>query len=494
MRLWRVLRAALALCAAAGAAWWLLADTVRKYAPAAGDQPLRVSFWGIYEEFEMWGHMLDDFRRKNVGLEVRAEYMPGGRYEQKVKQLLVADEAADVILYQDEPFWMLVDHGKFEDLTGWIERNWGPGASSREALHRRFFATAVDSFGRWEGRGAGRRWHQYGLPIWGGPNLLYCNRKCFARAGVIVGPTPDGSGLWKSPDGKRWIVDDDNWTIDQWVEVLRRLTIPGRPGQPPEQFGYNLGWWLYWLPFHYTLGAGYLDERREHTVFCTPEVLRSLKLQQDLVYRYHVCPAASELTMGQSVGFLGGRLAILNSGPWEMPFCNAAELDYDLLHIPRRSPGGFRATRITWDAVAMYRGSKKKDLAWRLMDHLVTPESQRTVTRVQRDLPSLRSEAGTFVTANPKVHTIKFVEAAEQYAVMQPITIHWEAMARVFARAVQNVLLEDPARRLTPEEAVGMVYDDNDTDAMKLMTVLPPLDANEAAKYREIYLRSGKTR
>ena len=87
-RLWQVLRAAAAVCVVAAAGHWLFSDTFLYHSRAAGTGPLRVSFWGDYEEYRMWQEMLAAFSRKYPRIPVKAEYITT-RYPHKIQQLLV---------------------------------------------------------------------------------------------------------------------------------------------------------------------------------------------------------------------------------------------------------------------------------------------------------------------------------------------------------------------------------------------------------------------
>jgi len=487
MRLGRIAFAALLVCAVAGAGYWLLADTIVKYVPSAGQRPLRVSFWGPFEEFRMWKQMLANFRRDHPELPVKMEYFPS-RYDQKIGQLLVADDAPDVILYQDEPFPNIIERDvsrgiepKFANLTA-IAAAHGE-TLDRQTLLETFWTTSVDYFGRWEGRGAARSWQQYGMPIWGGCNLFYYNKECFRLCGIRVATGKGRTGLARSADGAGWVVDDEKWTLDEFVEVCKLLTADRDGDGRSDQFGLSLGSAVYWLPIHYACGADILNEAKTHTTFMGPAVEKSLALWQDMMYRYHATPRAAELgQMNEGVGFFTGRVAMFCSGPWGMPFLNEVGMEYDVLHVPRNAATGRRATRITWDCVAIAAGSHRKRDAWTLIRHLTNLESMKVIADVQRSIPARKEAKDYFMQVNPKVSVRKFVETAGSYARIQPVTKHWAIMARAWGNAMGELRRDDPAGRLTPKEAIGYFYMER-----KLTKVLPPIDERQAERYREIY-------
>jgi len=486
---------AVAACAAAAAGWWLFADTVRYHSPTDEAAPLRVSFWGDFEEYKMWQEFRATWLEKHPGVPVKLEYV-AVRYTEKIRQLLVAGAAPDVILFQDEPMPGFLAQGKFEDLSDYLAR---PGA---EVELSKYWKTSVDSFGRWEDKEGKRSWRQYGIPVWGGCNLILHNREVFARAGIRVESRPvatdpqTGKPLSPLPPGLRregdgWVLNDEAWTMDDFVKLCRMLTADEDKDGRIDRFGFWIPGTVYWLPWHWTLGASMLDAERRRVTLYGPECERSLQLWQDLLYKHHVAPTPAELgVMGPNVGFMTGRVAMQGTGPWLMPFLNATDTKYDILHMPR-GPDGTRATRITWDAMVLFAGSKKKDQAWRFICHLAGPQCQAILARYQRSIPALKEAEGAFVGRNPHVATRKFVDALgeRRYARAQPISEHWDLMMRVWAQARSGLLGARPQTRLTPAEAIGQFLCHKE-----LRTKLPPLDEKQAERYRVIYRRRGKSK
>ncbi len=482
------LRIVVALLATAAVGYWLFADTARYHLTTETDAPLRLSFWGSYQEYEMWKRILADFRELHPDIPVRIEFIPT-RYEDKIRQLLVADAAPDVMLFQDEPMPGFLRSEKFEDLTPWLDT---PGY---EVDLDAYWPTAVESFVRDEpDRSPSRR--VYGIPVWGGCNLLFYSKPGFARAKVRVGENPDGRGIVEHDDGW-WTVDDRHWTVEQWERVAERLTRDFDGDGRLDQYGMHQPHTLYWLPWHWALGASILDASRTHTTFYGPETEASLALLQRLRFGDPpISPMPAELSgMNAGVGFYTGLICMVCTGPWEMPFLNATDIEYDLLHTPR-GPGG-RATRITWDCLMMFRGSKRKLDAWKLIHFASSMRGQREVAATQRSIPARREAASLFIEGNPTVNAAKFIEAAADYARMQPITEHWQLMYNVWNRATETLTRESLADRLTPAEAIGRFYlgeAGNDVDSAELTRVLPPADPDQAMRYRRVFLESGKSR
>jgi multiple sugar transport system substrate-binding protein len=437
------------VCISAG--WWLFSDTYAKYATTDRTSDLRVAFWGDYREFVMWQEILAAFEGVHPGTSVRIEYITD-RYDQKIRQLFVADAAPDVILLQDEPFPRYMDSDKLEDLTPYLNTT---GAVVADTA---YWDTAWASFGRDETNPDGTPiWRQYGIPTWGGCNLLFYNKACFDLAGV---PLPD----------------DGSWTMDDFRTLCQQLTRDFDGDGRIDQFAFQVPTMTYWLPWHWGLGARVLDIERARFDLIGPKAEASFQLMQDLIYRDRVAPQAGELTIGQNVAFFTGRLALFSSGPWAMPFLNTTDMEYGVLHMPT-GPGG-RATRITWDAVAMFKGSKNKKMAWRLIQYITDIKSQEIVARFQRSVPALKVAQTAFEQENPRIEVGKFIEAVDQYARLQPISPHWELMMRAITKNVDLLLQPDPTLRVTPQETIGLILQEPD-----LLDNLPPSDQNLADDY-----------
>ena len=156
--------------------------------------------------------------------------------------------------------------------------------------------------------------------------------------------------------------------------------------------------------------------------------------------------------MGAGVGFFTGRVAMYSSGPWAMPFLNETALDYDVAHVPI-GPGG-RHTRVTWDCLVMFAGSKRKEEAWKLIRFATSLDGERVVAGYQRSVPALRAAADEFVRHNPRVTARRFIEAFE-YARMQPISMKWQTMNREMAPYWERFAFGD----LSPVDTVAEMTD-----------------------------------
>ncbi len=406
-----LLKAALVAAGLALAVWALF------FAGGGQADRLTVSFWGAFEEWAMWKRIAAAFQEAHPDIPVKLEYWPGAHYADKVRVVLASGRPPDVILFQDEPFAPFCEFGKFEDLTPYLAREGGA-----LDLDRDYWATAVSSF-QWKGR-------TYGLPIWGGNNLIYVNLDLFDALGVAP-PAPD-------------------WTLEDFVATCQALTRDTDGDGRVDHYGFSPPYWLYWLPFLYAHGTTFVEADGRFPVahedarwaFTGPKAVAAWQFLQDLIWKHEVVPDSGEMgQVGGNVLFLTGRVGMFTSGPWEMPFLNRTDLDWDVVHVPR-GPGG-RGTRVTWDALVMAADSRRKSAAWQFMRFCVGPTAQAIVAETQRSVPALKAAQETFieVAPNPDVHVERFIEAMD-YARVQPITDHWDKMGREVNLAFSRLTLE----------------------------------------------------
>lgn len=407
--------------------------TVFKPKPSAPANPdatvVTLSFWGSYEEWGMWREIVELFHDKNPDVWIKINYIPDG-YDDKIRLLLAADSAPDIMLIQDEPFPAYAGYGKFADLT-----DWAYGADCPVDWDTAFWPTAAESF-KYKGR-------VMGLPIWGGNVLVYYNRKMFRDMGVDP--------------------PSDDWTFDEFIAKAKEITRDTDGDGDIDTFGLTLPGWVYFLPWTWGFGAHYLNESCTDWAFTGPVALAATRFYQDLRFRHHVSPSIQEIpSVTEGAMFMTGRIGMTVSGPWNSPGLKTANIDFDVVHIPF-GPTGERHTRVTWDALCMFNKCEHKEAAWRFMKHCITYEAQAVVGRYVRSVPALIEAKDAFMDPDNGWNEEKYIEALE-YTRIQPISKQWQAMGNVMNPVYEQLLLN----KITPEEAVERMAED-----MRKLDVFP---------------------
>ncbi|NIA15492.1 MAG: extracellular solute-binding protein [Nitrospiraceae bacterium] len=376
---------------------------------------ITLSFWGSYEEWGMWREIVDLFHADNPDVFVKLNYIPDG-YDDKMRLLLAADSAPDIMLIQDEPFPAYAGYGKFVDLTDWAYSEDCPVDWDKD-----FWPTAAESF-RYKGG-------IYGAPIWGGNVLVYYNREMFREMGV------------EPPS--------DDWTFDEFIAKGKELTRDTDGDGDIDTFGFALPGWIYFLPWTWGFGVNYLNETCTDWAFTGPEALAATAFYQDLRFRHHISPSIQEVpTVQEGAMFMTGRIAMNCSGPWNSPGLKTAGIDFDVVHIPF-GPNGERATRVTWDSLCMFDKCKNKGAAWRFIQHCISYDAQAIVGKYVRSVPALIEAKDAFCDPDNGWNEEKYIDALG-YARVQPISKKWDAMNNVMVPEYERLLLN----KITPEECI----------------------------------------
>ncbi len=459
--------------------YWLFADTLSRYGQIKDEQPLVVALWGGYIEYQMWQEILEAFRLKHPEIEFESRHMPSARYHEKIQQQIVSDTAPDLFMMENEKMPKLITSGKIEDISPFVKAmdRWGENG---EVLKSEYWKTAIRDFG--EFNSATGDWEQWGMPLYGGCNLLFYNKANWNRARIRVSENPNSPGLRKSSDGW-WHVNDEKWNLEEFIAVCQRLTMDLDGDGRTDQYALFVPL-EHWQTFHWTFGASYLDETYTRSTFYGPECEASMKLWQDLHLKERVMPTPSALSaLNTNTGFFTGMISILNTGVYALIFLNSTGVDYDMLHLPRGSSGR-RYTRFFWEGMAMSSLSKKKDEAWIMLNFLTSIDAQKIIADYQLSMPGLIASEPYFLKGGKgrarDVDLHKFFEAAETYARRQPISMHWAPMLRALTKCMQSLISENEDFRLTPRQAIARYL----FESPDLSAKLPPADPAAAEEYR----------
>lgn len=401
---------------------------------SSGSTAISVAFWGSYEEWKMWQEIVDGFHRLHPEIRIKLNYIPGN-YDDKIRLLLAADSAPDIMLIQDEPFPAYASYGKFEDLTDRILNSRCPFDWRHD-----FWPTAPESFVYND--------RIYGLPLWGGTVLIYYNKKMLRESGV------------EPPR--------DDWNMDEFVEKARELTRDLDGDGRFDTYGFAVPMWVYYLPWTWAFGARYLNEDRTDWAFTNSNAIQAMRFCQDLLYSYRVSPSPYDMpNTDLNAMFMTGRVGMTVSGPWNSPPLRTANIEFDVVHMPY-GPTGKRYTRVTWDCLAMFRGCRDKEAAWTFMTYCVSYEAQAVVGRYVRSVPALQAAKDAFMDPDNGWNEEKFIESLA-YARYQPISLHWNQMDQVITPEYEKLLMN----KQSPEEMIKRL-----ADTVRREKIFP-LDAKE---------------
>lgn len=391
--------------------WWLFGDTVAYYravepGDADGRTRIRFSHFGSYQDYELWRSVIEAFERAHPDAIVSQEYVPGwyGRYDTKIRQQVLSGSLPDVALMQVAPF---------RELAGYFAVVSGEMADGLDANGVAAFRVDDDSL--------------RGVPVAGGNLLIYLNPDCFDWASAFHGRTV--------------AMPSDDWTVEEFRETARALTIDSDGDGELDQFGLWLPRWLYYLPFIWSFGAEVIADGV--WVLEGEEAEAAFGFYRDMARTHRVCPEPADVAqLIQDTGFLTGKVGMCVNGPWFQPFLDETGLKdrYVVMHVPRGQGG--RATRVTWDGLCVADGlpERRRTLAEQFVAFCVGDEVQRMIVATGRSLPSLRSALPEFETDERRE---KFV-AALVYSRLQPMLPQFGRVDRAINRHLYQWINGDP--------------------------------------------------
>ncbi len=380
--------------------------------PADSRRELRFCFFGGYEEWRLWKGMAAEFEAANPDIRLKLLYWPGANYEDKLKLVMAAGTAPDVMSLQDEPFPAYSKLGQFEDLGPYMAR------AGDEYAEDRYFETALPTF-RWSGK-------QYAIPWNGGQLMVYYNRRLFREAGL-----PDPPPV--------------NWSLETFTEYAKKLTRDRNGDGRIDQFGYEIATnWMYCLiPYIWLYGVDIIDPEMKHCTLEDPRAIAAMQWLRDLRYLHRAAPTSAEFTGATGAIFMTGNLGMEINGPWRLPFMRETDLDWDIWHMPV-GPTGERWTRGTYDGLAIYKNSPNKEQAWRFIRFATGERGQLLVAGAGRAIPPRKSAAHSpaFLRPDTPQREDLFLEGMKYFRT-QRIPLRWAEMNVVLTRSTEAFLSPD---------------------------------------------------
>lgn len=398
---------------------WLFGDTYARYFGDARPRGvIRFAHFGGYEDYELWREVIAEFEAAHSDLHVRQEYVvgPGGHYNMKLRQQALAGVLPDVALIQLTPFHDLSD--AFADVDelfeGSLEATLGEGLES----------AAMSAFRK---NGV-----QRGLPISGGPLMIYLNRKCFETAEKLRGRPISPQTL--------------DWTITDFRRLARDLTCDFDGDGRTDQYGFWLPSWVYFQPFLWSFGAALTDDELSEWTLCGDSATKALNFYRDLLLVDRVSPREEDVPqVFQDVGFLTGRAAMCVNGPWLIPFLEKTELrdDYEILPWPIGPAGRF--TRMTWDGIVVPKDLPvdHRNAAAAFVNHLLSESTGRRIAQTGRALPALKIARPAFEDATRPRPRAAVLDGL-RHARMQPLYPNFGDLDSVMNQLLFRVTQSEP--------------------------------------------------
>ena len=395
------------LRAAAGAAAAALA-------PGCAREPdATVRFWAMGREGEVVGELLQELER-SAGIRVRIEQLPWSAAHEKLLTAFAGDTTPDLCQLGNTWLPELVALGALEPL----------GARVRVSP----IVDARDYFtGIWDTNIA--QGDQYGVPWYIDTRLLFYRPDLLAKAGFSAPPR-------------------------DWEEWLRMLTaLKESVGRDRYAILLPLNEFEPLVALSLQQDEPLLRDGDRWGNFRSDGFRRTLRFYLSMFERGLAPPASNNQIANVWNEFGRGYFSFYISGPWnigEFKRRLPAELQSAWMTAPLPGPGGPGASIAGGSSLVVFRRSRVKDAAWRVVEYLAQPAVQRRFHALTGNLPPRRSAWDDPTLARDQ-HARAFFDQLERVR-PAPKVPEWERIATELRLVVERVVHGELAADGAPAE------------------------------------------
>jgi multiple sugar transport system substrate-binding protein len=315
---------------------------------------ITLRFWAFGREGEEVQQLVPEFERQHPGIRVRVQQIPWIAAHEKLLTAYVGDATPDLAQIGNTWIPEFAALGALEPLDPWVDR-----------LE---MVDSADYFGGiWSTNTVGDT--VFGVPWYVDTRVIFYRKDILARAGYREMPT----------------------TWAEWrraMEAVKREQGPGRYAifLPTNEWAqpYVLGM---------QAGSTLLDSAGRHGAFSDSAFRRAFDFYVDL-FRSGLAPTLGTVEIANVYQeFARGRFAMWITGPWNLGEFRKripAELQDDWGTAPLPAPEGDSAgvSLAGGSSLAMFRASRHKEAAWRLVEFLSSRAQQEEFYRLTGDLPA----------------------------------------------------------------------------------------------------------
>ncbi|MDM8085553.1 sugar ABC transporter substrate-binding protein [Cellulomonas cellasea] len=359
-----------------------------------GEKKLTFMFRGGPDEKKAYEAAIAKFT-EDTGVAVEVIVTDADQYATKLQAAVAGNKVPDVFYIEQANLQSYVNSGVLKDITVDLDNLWEFG---------------VDSYrydGKVQGQGA-----LYGLPKDVGPFSFGYNKTMFEAAGI---PLPSV---------------DEPYTLDEFVDVAKKLTLDTDGDGELDQWGtgLNVQWNL--QPFVWSNGGDWTNEDKTKVTVDTPEFAEALQWFADLQNVHGVTPSAEQAqTLDTYQRWMAGEIGFFPVGPWDVSTYAKLDFDWDLIPYPAGSTGK-SATWVGSLGIGVSNTSKHPADAAKLVTYLSADEAaQKTLVDAGVQIPNLKDMADTWAaeaTTKP-ANRQEFLDIVQDYGRPMPAAVTYGA-------------------------------------------------------------------
>lgn len=341
-----------------------------------------------------------EFEAKNPGITIKFEVVPWDVLLQKLTTDITAGTNADLSIIGTRWLIDFVQQGVAEPLDSYITPD--------------FKGRFIDTFlspSIMDGK-------TYGLPIAASARALYYNKELFEKAGIAKPPA-----TWTE-------LQDDARKIKALGSGAFGFGLQGKEIETDVYYYYAM----------WSQGTEILNKDGTSGLG-TPGALEAAKLYKSMIDEGLTEPGVTSNNREDVQNlFKQGKVGMMITAPFlsNQIKDEAPKLKYGVAAIPA-GPTGARGTYGVTDSIIMFKNSKNKDEAWKLLDFLFTTEQRAKFTQGEGFLPVNKEEAKMdYYVNNADLAAFTALLPDARFA---PVIPGWEEIAQITSDAMQKIYL-----------------------------------------------------
>jgi multiple sugar transport system substrate-binding protein len=378
----------------------LLATLLGACGSESDEKVVTLRFWGMGREGEVVEQLVPEFERQNPGIRVTVQQIPWTAAHEKLLTAVVGDAVPDVAQLGNTWVPEFQALGALEDL--------GPRVRKSRVVDPGDYFPGIWDTNVVDGR-------LYGIPWYVDTRVLFYRPDLLAAAGYPEMP-------------KTWA---------QWRDAMRRMKARMGPGGHPILLPTNE--WPQPVILGMQTGADLLRDGGRRGNFRDPEFRRGFEFYVSL-FREGLAPRVSSTEVSNRYQeFARGNIGMVITGPWEIgEFRDRIPAGVPWATAPLPGPDGPGTSTAGGSSLVLFRGSQRRDAAWKLVEFLSAPEQQVRFSELTGDLPARRG-----AWTSPKLvgdpHVRAFREQLERVRPLPKVPEVEQIVTRVFEQGERAV-------------------------------------------------------
>jgi len=344
-----------------------------------------------------------EFEAANPGITIKYEIVPWDVLLQKLTTDITAGTNADLSIIGTRWLIDFVQQDVAEPLDGYMTPDF------KDRFIDTFMSPSI-----MDGK-------TYGLPIAASARAMYYNKELFEKAGI------------KEPPATWAELKEDAAKIKALGGGVFGFGLQGKEIETDVYYYYCM----------WSFGTDILNKDGTSGL-STPGALEAAKLYKSMIDEGLTEPGVTSLNREDVQNlFKQGKIGMMITAPFLSNQIKeeAPNLKYGVAAIPA-GPTGARGTYGVTDSIILFKNSKNKDEAWKLLDFLFTTEQRAKFTQGEGFLPVNKEEAKMdYYVNNADLAAFTALLPDARFA---PVIPGWEEIAQITSDAMQKIYLGKP--------------------------------------------------